>query len=67
MEIEMKKLKRKIIEEYRYNSEEERAEHIIEMESKGYVCDGQAKRTDDCLMSNEKPEYYWFGRFYKYD
>lgn len=63
----MVRLTKKMVEEYKYDSEEERTNHIIEMEKLGFECDGQARKTDDNLMVNREPEYYWFGRFYKYE
>lgn len=62
----MKRLKTTTIIEYKYDTEEERSKHIIDMQELGYECDGQFKRSDDNLMK-ENREYYWIGRFYKYE
>lgn len=60
----MKKLLEMVIHEYRYGSKEERSSHVEYMESQGYECTGQVKRSDDDLMKRER-EYYWFARFQK--
>jgi len=61
----MKRLSKAIIEEYRYESEEEREKHVKEMEQAGYYCTGQCKRSDDSLHYNVEREYYWYGKFIK--
>lgn len=63
----MKKLKDLTTIEYKYDSKEERDKHVEQMELIGFECDGQAKQTDDCLMSNRNPEYYWFARYFRYE
>lgn len=60
----MKKLLKMVIYEYKYDTEEERNSHVAYMESQGYECTGQVKRSDDDLMKKER-EYYWFARFQK--
>ena len=61
----MKRLVKTIIEEYKYESEDEREEHVKEMESKGYYCTGQCKRSDDSLHYQHDRKYYWYGKFIK--
>lgn len=60
----MQQLLNLVIEEYRYDSEDERHIHVIEMEKQGYTCSGQVQRSDDSLMK-PKREYYWFAKFSK--
>ena len=62
----MKKILRKIVEEYRYDSKEERELHIEEMIKKGFEVDGQVRRSDDPLLKKDR-EYYWFAHFWKYE
>ena len=62
----MKKILRKIVEEYRYDSKEERELHIEEMIKKGFEVDGQVRRSDDPLWKDDR-EYYWFAHFWKYE
>ena len=62
----MKKILRKIVEEYRYDSKEERELHIEEMIKKGFEVDGQVRRSDDSLWKDDR-EYYWFAHFWKYE
>lgn len=50
--------------EYKYDSEEEREQHVKWMESQGYECSGQVVKSDDSLLS-ENREYYWYGCFSK--
>lgn len=61
----MKKLLETMLQEYRYESREERDEHVLEMEKEGWICDGQVRKSDDPLSLNEEREYYWFARFSK--
>lgn len=60
----MQQLLKLITEEYKYDSEEERYNHVIEMEKQGYMCSGQVQRSDDKLMKPNR-EYYWFAKFSK--
>lgn len=62
----MKRLNKLTMVEYKYDSEEERANHVEMMELLGYECDGQVKRSDDSIMC-ENPTYYWFARFNMYE
>ena len=62
----MKKILRKIVEEYRYNSEEERDSHVEEMIKKGFEVDSQVRRSDDPLLKDDR-KYYWFAHFWKYE
>lgn len=60
----MEQLSEIIIYEYKYESEEEREEHVKHMESLGFECDGKARRSDD-LLTREERSYYWYAKFYK--
>ena len=60
----MQQLLKLIIEEYKYDSEEERNNHVVDMEKQGYECSGQTHRSDDSLMKPNR-EYYWFAKFSK--
>lgn len=46
--------------EYKYDSEEEREQHVKWMESQGFECSGQIRKSDDSLL-DENRKYYWFG------
>lgn len=61
----MKMLQEMVIREYKYESEEERNLHVSYMESQGYECSGQIKKSDDDIMKKDR-EYYFYGRFQKY-
>lgn len=53
-----------LIEQYHYDSEEEKMEHKIEMELNGWNDSGQFKEmVSGSLMPGEKnpPVYVWFG------
>ena len=50
--------------EYKYDSEEEREQHVKWMESQGFECSGQVKRSDGSLWDKDR-EYYWYGSFQK--
>lgn len=50
--------------EFKYDSEEERSKHVELMESRGYECSGQLKRSDDSIMSRSM-NYYWYAKFSK--
>ncbi|GCD11678.1 hypothetical protein [Clostridium tagluense] len=60
----MKQLSKTIICEYKYDSEEERDQHVKDMELQGVECSGQVRRSDDSLMNKER-DYYWYAKFYK--
>lgn len=60
----MQKISEVKIVEYKYDSEKERELHVKEMESLGFECSGQVKRSDDAIMSSNR-EYYWYGKFFK--
>ena len=54
------------IEEYKYDTQEEREEHVKQMKAKGYEVSWRKKRSDDSIWKDDR-EYYWFGEFSKYD
>lgn len=58
----MEKISATRILKYKYDSKEEREEHVKYMEHIGYECTGQVKKSDDSLMSNDR-NYYWYGEF----
>lgn len=60
----MEQLSKTVICEYKYDSEGEREQHIKYMESQGFECSGQIRRSDDSLM-NEERNYYWYAKFCK--
>jgi hypothetical protein len=62
----MRKLSEVKIIEYKYDSEEEREQHVKFMKLQGFECGGQVKKSDDSLMSNNR-EYYWYTKFFKND
>ena len=53
-----------VIEQYHYNSEEERNEHAKEMIENGFKDSGQVKENVGTIMN---PEFVWFGNYYKYE
>jgi hypothetical protein len=56
---------RTIIEEYFYDTEEEREEHVAKMEKDAWECSGQVRR--NLSKSFNKPsEWRWYGKFFKY-
>ncbi|MBO3356117.1 hypothetical protein [Clostridium perfringens] len=59
------KLLETIIQEYKYESVEERMSHVEEMIKEGWICDGQVRKSDDPLSWHKDREYYWFARFQK--
>lgn len=60
----MNKISETKIVEYKYDSEKEREEHVKEMESLGFECSGQIRKSDDNIMCNDR-NYYWYGKFFK--
>lgn len=50
------------IEQYHYDSEEEKNEHRKLMEAKGFNDSGQVKEN---ISSMSDPAYVWFGSYYK--
>lgn len=56
---------RTIIEEYFYDTEEEREEHIKLMEQNGWECTGQVRY--DVNKSFDNPDYRWYGQYFKYE
>ncbi len=50
----MKKISKIVIEEYKYDSKEEREEHVKEMKSAGYYCTGQSKNMMIAYIINLK-------------
>lgn len=61
----MQKLLKTIIEEYTYNTREERDSHVVTMEKSGWECTGQVRK--DMNGSLDNPNYVWYGQFYKYE
>lgn len=59
----MKKLSSVEIQRFKYESKEQRAEHVKEMELRGYKCTGEVKKCDN-PYSRFKEEY-WYGEFFK--
>jgi hypothetical protein len=57
----MQILSKEIICEYKYDSEEERENHVKSMELQGFECSGQIRRSDDSLMKKER-KYYWYAK-----
>lgn len=53
-----------VIEQYHYDSEEEKHKHCKQMEVEGFVDSGQVREN---IGSMSKPEYVWFGSYYKYE
>lgn len=53
-----------VIEQYHYNSEEERNEHAKQMIENGFKDGGQVKENVGTIMN---PEFVWFGSYYKYE
>lgn len=51
-----------LIEQYHYDSEEERNEHTKQMIEKGFKDSGQIKEN---VGSFYDPVYVWFGNYYK--
>lgn len=60
----MKQLRKTITYEYSYETESEREEHVKYMESQGYECTGQVRKSDDPIMKEDRC-YYWYAKFYK--
>lgn len=54
----------KKIEQYHYDSREERCEHAKQMPEKGFKDSGQVKENVGTIMN---PELVWFGSYYKYE
>ena len=53
-----------LIEQYHYDSDEERSEHAKQMTEKGFKDSGQVKENVGTIMN---PEFVWFGSYYKYE
>lgn len=51
------------IEQYHYDSKEEKEKHKIEMKLKGFEDTGQVRENIGSIMN---PIYVWFGDYYKY-
>ena len=60
----MEKISETIVLEFKYDSEEEREKHVKQMESDGYECSGQVRRSDDSLMDKNR-KFYWYAKFGK--
>lgn len=52
------------IEQYHYESKEEKEKHKMEMQSKGFEDSGQVRDNIGTIMN---PIYVWFGSYYKYE
>lgn len=52
------------IEQYHYDSYEEKEKHKIEMELRGFEDSGQVRENIGTIM---KPQRVWFGNYYKYE
>ena len=62
----MKLKLRTIIEEYFYDTEEEREDHVSKMGKDGWECSGQVRR--NLTESFYKPsEWRWYGKYFKYE
>lgn len=57
----MQVISKQRIEKYKYDSENERKQHVKKMESEGWECTGRVKQSD-----SYDGEYYWYGEFYKH-
>lgn len=53
-----------VIEQYHYDSEEERNEHAKRMIENGFEDSGQVKENVGTFMN---PEFVWFGSYYKHE
>lgn len=54
------------IEQYHYDSEDEKMQHKERMEADGWHDSGQIREVvSDSLMPGTKPVYVWFGSYYK--
>lgn len=53
-----------VIEQYHYDSEEERNKHAEQMIKNGFEDSGQIKENIGTVM---KPKLVWFGSYYKYE
>lgn len=53
-----------VIEQYHYDSEEEKNEHRKQMETDGFSDSGQVREN---IGTISKPKYVWFGSYYKYE
>ena len=60
----MFRIKKKIVEEYIYNTEDEKMEHKKSMEGLGYIDSGQVKKDVNESFSN--PDYRYYGMYVKY-
>ena len=60
----MKRLSYTEVIEYKYDSEQEREEHVIFMEKAGYTT--SIKRTNRDNYYNPKSKEYWYAEFYKH-
>ena len=53
-----------LIEQYHYDSEEERNKHAEQMIKNGFKDSGRVKENVGTIMN---PEFVWFGSYYKYE
>lgn len=60
----MERISKTTILRFKYNSEEERANHVAYMEGLGYECTGQVRRSDDSYWDIDR-YYYWYGEFHQ--
>ena len=52
------------IKQFHYSTEEEKMAHCKLMKDDGFTDSGQVKENIGTVM---KPEYVWFGSYYKYE
>ena len=52
------------IQQFHYDTEEEKLEHKKMMEENGYKDSGQVKENIGTIM---QPNYVWFGSYFKYE
>lgn len=62
----MEKISEYVTIEYKYDSKEEREKHVKDMESQGYDCSGQVRKTDGSTWTGNA-ETYWYAKFGKYN
>lgn len=65
----MKQVMNKVIQEFTYDTEEERAKHVEEMITQGWQNSGKVKRMkQDASIwdSSNENNYEWFADFWRY-
>lgn len=53
------------VQEFKYDSKEEREAHVKKMKAKGFECGSRDKKSDDSIWEDNR-KYYWFAHFCKY-